>query len=894
MKPFARRLFPAALLCVTAALWAAPPAWWSERGIIARDASGNPLPSDNYAVANIGQAKNLAKQAYEEMKALGFIDVTLPTSSAANDLLVQQWNDLPGDPPPDEQNYAAINQGQLKNLAQPFYDRLAEFGYSGPPLEPGEIYPWSASVGAPQHHGLVNLGQLKHVFSFDVPGPRSISGLRLWLRADSETPGELGVWHDQSGNNNDVAAAAANARPLAVNDALNGHAVIRFDGIDDELVLPNVLTGAAQGEVYIVNRLRDWNVDYYGLCFFGTGYAGAGFYYDAAIDDLVLAYDSFGLNLELAEEIIEFPGPDSRVFTRPHIYNASVSPSALSLTRLDGRVTCSQQGAEVAFTNSPKLGTDLETDPWAFFPGDIAEVLVYDHVLTPAERRMLHRYLDEKYALPGIVIPAAPVLVAKATGATTVDLTWAPLAGIDQYLTAVLERKTGSGSFEVVATLESSSLPGLSSAFSYTDTGLSPSTIYSYRARFDSYAGTGAYSQIAELTTPAPTTAPVTDNLRLWLRSTAGVPTSGPVSLWADQSGMGNHATWDPIIHSSQRPELVPDALSGFPVVRFSGNQFLDLPHVMEGASEGEAFVVLKRDFSNSGMAGLWNFSHGSGGSNSYPDVTTGIIYDDFASGTLGIIQLAPNRPPPSALGSFHLYNVGGDESSWFQKLNRSPYSTASNENVSFPAYPELGYGISYFYGDMAEILIYDRLLTPQERAATEDYLTNKYTLNAPVSADGISPSTPASLQLALGTPYQATLVWPASTDNVGVVAYDVYKDGVEIASIQGLAFTAGGLIPDESYQFKVRARDAAGNVSGFRQLTLETPPAIVFDGDQDGMPDAWETAHGLNPGSAGDASGDVDGDGISNLDEFLAASNPGLQTVNDPTNSQHLRVLWP
>jgi hypothetical protein len=41
-------------------------------------------------------------------------------------------------------------------------------------------------------------------------------------------------------------------------------------------------------------------------------------------------------------------------------------------------------------------------------------------------------------------------------------------------------------------------------------------------------------------------------------------------------------------------------------------------------------------------------------------------------------------------------------------------------------------------------------------------------------------------------------------------------------------------------------------------------------DGDQDGMPDAWETKHGLNPKSAADASQDRDKDGYTNIEEFL------------------------
>jgi len=47
-----------------------------------------------------------------------------------------------------------------------------------------------------------------------------------------------------------------------------------------------------------------------------------------------------------------------------------------------------------------------------------------------------------------------------------------------------------------------------------------------------------------------------------------------------------------------------------------------------------------------------------------------------------------------------------------------------------------------------------------------------------------------------------------------------------------------------------------------------------TVDTDQDGMPDDWETKYGLDP-NVNDASADPDGDGISNLDEFRADTNP-------------------
>lgn len=46
-------------------------------------------------------------------------------------------------------------------------------------------------------------------------------------------------------------------------------------------------------------------------------------------------------------------------------------------------------------------------------------------------------------------------------------------------------------------------------------------------------------------------------------------------------------------------------------------------------------------------------------------------------------------------------------------------------------------------------------------------------------------------------------------------------------------------------------------------------------DSDADGMPDAWETLHGLNPFDASDATLDLDHDGMSNLAEYLSGTNP-------------------
>ncbi|MCP5543957.1 MAG: DUF1800 domain-containing protein [Akkermansiaceae bacterium] len=53
------------------------------------------------------------------------------------------------------------------------------------------------------------------------------------------------------------------------------------------------------------------------------------------------------------------------------------------------------------------------------------------------------------------------------------------------------------------------------------------------------------------------------------------------------------------------------------------------------------------------------------------------------------------------------------------------------------------------------------------------------------------------------------------------------------------------------------------------------TAPLAPADGDSDGMPDDWETTHSFAPADPSDATHDADADGLDNLREFLAGTNP-------------------
>ena len=65
---------------------------------------------------------------------------------------------------------------------------------------------------------------------------------------------------------------------------------------------------------------------------------------------------------------------------------------------------------------------------------------------------------------------------------------------------------------------------------------------------------------------------------------------------------------------------------------------------------------------------------------------------------------------------------------------------------------------------------------------------------------------------------------------------------------------------------------DSQEQVGGWPVLRGESAP---LDTDQDGMPDAWEQLHGLDPTGADDRNGDQDRDGFTNLEAYLNSLCP-------------------
>lgn len=89
-------------------------------------------------------------------------------------------------------------------------------------------------------------------------------------------------------------------------------------------------------------------------------------------------------------------------------------------------------------------------------------------------------------------------------------------------------------------------------------------------------------------------------------------------------------------------------------------------------------------------------------------------------------------------------------------------------------------------------------------------------TASATTSPDKQAPSIPQNLRFGVKSRTFVNLHWEASTDNVGVQTYEIFRDGELVGVSNTTSFRAENLTAFQTYRFQIRARDAAGNQSPF------------------------------------------------------------------------------
>lgn len=391
--------------------------------------------------------------------------------------------------------------------------------------------------------------------------------------------------------------------------------------------------------------------------------------------------------------------------------------------------------------------------------------------------------------------PTAPTnLSATATSLTQINLAWTASTdnvGVTGY---IVQRCSGSGcsNFAQVANITGNTP-------SYSDSGLTPGTAYSYQVQATDAAGNlSTFSIIATATTQADTTPPTTPtNLTAtavsatqinlaWTASTDNVGVAGYNVQRCQGANCSNFAqVWQAEVNSLSDSALTASTSYSYRVQAFDD----------AGNLSG---------FSNVATATTQS-------SDTTPPTTPANLTATAASATQINLAWTASTDNVGVTG-YNVQRCQGASCANFAQISQPTGNTFSDTGLS--ASTSYSYRVQAF-----------------DAAGNLSGFSNVASTSTQ-SNDTTPPTAPSNLTAIVVSSSQINLAWAASTDNVGVTGYNLQRcsgsgcaNFSQIASVSGttLTYSSTGLSASTSYSYRVQATDAAGNLSAFSNTASAT-----------------------------------------------------------------------
>jgi len=307
----------------------------------------------------------------------------------------------------------------------------------------------------------------------------------------------------------------------------------------------------------------------------------------------------------------------------------------------------------------------------------------------------------------------------------------------------------------------------LAPATAYADTAASFGTSYTYTVEAYDAAGNTSLPSVPISATPADSTPP---NAPPGLTATAASDTS---------------------IRLSWSPSTDDVGVAGYSVSR-DGNVLTQLPASATGYTDAGLAPVSAHTYALVAFDAVGNTSAPSSATAStLPDTTRPTAPTGLAA------TAAPKTVALSWSGSTDDVAVTG------YRIFRNGTKLADVGATTF----------AYSDSTVADVTTYAYTVEAFDGAGNLSAASNTATVK---TLDATAPTAPASLHTTSVTGTQVALAWTASTDNVGVTAYTIFRNGTKIGSVGGatLAYTDATVAQGTAYSYTVTAADAAGNQS--------------------------------------------------------------------------------
>ena len=431
----------------------------------------------------------------------------------------------------------------------------------------------------------------------------------------------------------------------------------------------------------------------------------------------------------------------------------------------------------------------------------------------------------------GVVVPPRPVplqptsLVIK-NGQFGPSLGWASVANATTYQ---IKRSLTSGGPYTNKVL-TSPINGV------IDTSVTNGTTYYYVVSAMNATGESAVSPeiaVSAVIMPPPPVPP--PSLSAWFKAEAlsGFANGDLVGSWIDSSGKGNHATQSVV---TPKPSYLSSAINGRPAVHFNAAESDCLSFTRPVKDDFAIFCVFR---SSQGIGTGTNFYNGAGlVSGEMSGATNDFGLSLNANGKL----LAGSGSPETSIASTgSTYNNGSAHVAVFKRTKVTgllelfadgiSQGTATGGIQSLTAPTTLVLGShpvlnNYLTGDIAEVKIYDGIMSDADRAAVSSALAFKYGLAA-----AVLPRPPTDFGIVAGN-HQASLSWsPLIEANTYIVSGSATVDGPFTPIAQNLTTTSFvdlTAIPGQTKYYRVQAYNESGTGIGTSVIGVLVPMPTV------------------------------------------------------------------
>ena len=328
----------------------------------------------------------------------------------------------------------------------------------------------------------------------------------------------------------------------------------------------------------------------------------------------------------------------------------------------------------------------------------------------------------------GFAIPSGTSLILPSDNISIlanqpINLTWNAIENNYFYTVDVSNSQT----FSTIDFTTTTTLPNLN--FTPTTSGT-----YYWRVKSNNACLQGGVSEVRAFTIIS------VSNTTLWLRGDVGVTTvSGAVSQWNDQSGNGNNAAQTT---ATSRP-LIANSLqyNNLPVIRFDGLDDVLIGNTIPNLNTDDltVFVMNSGLSQTSNIAGIFTVNNLSNGLLLLRNIGNPSSFRIWSNNTLGLTS-STNIPSSGYAPKImtirrevgvqgRLFVNGNDEATTTNATFLNPFTNANYQIGRAPSYSTLN-------GDIAEVIVYNRILTASEQAQVEKYLMDKYAPPVSLGAD--------------------------------------------------------------------------------------------------------------------------------------------------------------